>query len=57
MSGSSNYLVAMSDTVRKAVDSTTAKNRRKMSIKDLNFQIKKFMDWFEIGLQNQLHNA
>ena len=31
-----------------------------MSIKDLNFQIKKFMDLacsFEIGLQNQLHNA
>ena len=34
-----------SDNVQKAVDLTTpAKNRRNMSIKDLNFQIKKFMD-------------
>jgi len=34
-----------SDSVQKAVDLTTpAKDRRKMSIKDLNFQIKKFMD-------------
>ena len=34
-----------SDSVQKAVDLTTpAKNRRKVSIKDLNFQIKKFMD-------------
>ena len=34
-----------SDSVQKAVDLTTpAKNRRKMSIKYLNFQIKKFMD-------------
>ena len=33
------------DSVQKAVDLTIpAKNRRKMSIIDLNFEIKKYMD-------------
>ena len=37
-------LWSSSDTVQKALDLTTpAKNRRKMSRKDLNFQIKKLI--------------
>ena len=57
------HLDRIATSVQKTVDLTTpATNRRKMSIIDLNFQIKKLMilactGWFEIGLPNQLNTA
>ena len=53
------FEIAVCNCVQKAVDLTTpAKNRRKMSIIYLNFQIKKFMIILACTMvQNHLHKA